>query len=221
MIDIPASSFVQGCIFFGDEGCPFDAMPNESISLSAYRIDRHEVTQEDYEVCVQMGPCTAPAGDYDPAGAPRIPVANVTHGQAAAFCGWLGRRLPTESEWERAARGTDQRTYPWGEDTPSCVRAQKDGCDGDRINVESLPEGRSPVLAFDMAGNVSEWVADWYNPAYYPTADNVDPPGPASGTERVVRGGSQASGDDDLTTWRRDRARPDETDENRGFRCAQ
>jgi formylglycine-generating enzyme required for sulfatase activity len=222
MISVPASSFVQGCTpFVGEDNCPLDAAPSESISLSAYRIDQFEVSQGNYAFCVAAGICTEPSGDYDPTGTPTLPVVQVSYSQAATFCDWLGRRLPTESEWERAARGTDQRRYPWGADAPSCTLVQFDGCEGDLLPVGSVTGGNSPIGASDLAGNAAEWVADFYSPTYYPQGPNVDPPGPGSGSDRVVRGGSHRDDAEKLRTFQRERARPDETDGARGFRCAQ
>jgi formylglycine-generating enzyme required for sulfatase activity len=172
MVFVPAGPFLMG-----------DA-PRE-VTLDAFRIDRTEVTQGDYDQCVAAGICTAvnTFGDAIKLPPPLHPVVHVSSSDAATYCAWLGKRLPTEAEWEKAARGVDGRTYPWGEAPPSCELAmfarwtlEPDGqggrtevCgDGNPYTsthpVGSHPAGASPYGALDMAGNVSEWTADKEGP---------------------------------------------------------
>jgi formylglycine-generating enzyme required for sulfatase activity len=197
---------------------PGDA-PYRAVTLSRYDIDPAEVSRWAYFGCVQAGRCSIPApsidsldiidlGDY--------PVVGVTWDQAAAYCAYMGRRLPTEAEWERAARGDDGRTWPWGEQAPDCGRANYGPCARPPARVYSMREGAHPMGTLHMADNVAEWVADWYAEP----AGTVDPQGPASGTARVVRGGSYLSEAHQLRTWYRAAALPGAASATIGFRCA-
>ena len=159
MVFVPAGHFIMGCVKKIERRCDHDEMPPRTVYLDAYFIDTYEVTNLEYAQCVAAGGCTRPfpREDFDH---PKQPVGGVTWFQAASYCSWVGKRLPTEAEWEKAARSTDARTYPWGNEYPDCTKAifyydRQDGCGTYRTwNVGSKPAGVSPYGAHDMAGNV-------------------------------------------------------------------
>lgn len=177
-----------------------DELPVHDVRLDAFWLDQLEVTNAMYLLCVQAGACSPPA-DWASDRRPSYfnteefkdyPVVHVTWQQAAAYCTWAGRRLPTEAEWERAARGDDFRNFPWGDDPPSAAYANFDRLVRDTSRVGSYPSGASPFGALDMAGNVWEWVADYYAIEYYKGSPGVNPLGPETSSTnlRVIRGGS-------------------------------
>jgi formylglycine-generating enzyme required for sulfatase activity len=186
MAYVPAGEFIMG----SDEGGS-DERPVHTVYLDAFYIDKTEVTNAQYRKCVEAGGCDTPVKTtyYDNADYSQHPVVYVSWNDADDYCRWAGKRLPTEAEWEKAARGTDGRTYPWGEGI-DCDHAQYGGCGGGTAPVGSKPKGASPYSALDMAGNVWEWVADWYDSDYYSQSPGRNPPGPDSGVGRVLRGGS-------------------------------
>lgn len=188
-VRVPAGTFVMGCSD-RDPRCEADELPAHEVLVAEFLIDRDEVDQASYDGCVQAGACDLPAGDYDPTVTGDLPVIYVTWEQADAFCTWAGLRLPTEAEWERAARGDDGRIYPWGDAEPDCAHANGFGCGNTLQPAGGRPRGASPFGARDMAGNVMEWVADWYDASYYATSPTADPRGPGSGIARIKRGGS-------------------------------
>jgi formylglycine-generating enzyme required for sulfatase activity len=186
MVYVTAGEFIMG----SDEGGS-NEQPVHAVYLDAFYIDKTEVTNVQYRACVEAGACDPPGKTtyYDNAEYAQHPVVFVSWNDADAYCRWAGKRLPTEAEWEKAARGTDGRTYPWGEGI-DCDHAQYSGCGGGTVPVGSKPKGVSPYGALDMAGNVWEWVVDWYDSGYYSRSPGRNPPGPDSGWYRVLRGGS-------------------------------
>jgi formylglycine-generating enzyme required for sulfatase activity len=219
LVPVPAGPFAMGCDDKLDTACTEAEKPPRSVTLAAFEIDRTEVTQGAYTACLLAKACTPPSCDWSCAKT-SFPAACVTWQQASSYCTWAGKRLPTEAEWEKAARGADGRKYPWGNQDPDCTLVNMAGC-GDRADaVGSHPTGQSPYGALDMAGNVVELVEDFYDESYYESAPASDPKGPASGSRYVGRGGGYAS----VATWQRASSRDwyDATDASKplGFRCA-
>jgi formylglycine-generating enzyme len=222
MVSVPEGSFMMGCAV-GD-ACDGDESPQHEVTLSTFDIDETEVTQGQYWQCVEDGPCTAPSCDYTPCGGgegtPDRPVVCVTHEQAVVFCAWSGKMLPTEAQWEKAARGGDGRMYPWGDGAPTCDLANGTGCGEAAQNVGSHPSGASPYGALDMSGNVVEWVSDIYDAGYYAASPPADPAGPAEGEQLVGRGGGYKSDSHFLRASDRDIYIPEDSFKSFGFRCA-
>jgi serine/threonine-protein kinase len=157
---------------------------------------------------------------YGDAAYDNYPVININWDQANAFCVWAGKRLPTEAEWEKAARGSsDTRKYPWGDAAPDSTLVNYNDNVGDTTAVGSYPAGASPYGVMDMAGNVWEWVNDWWQEDYYSVSPSSNPQGPATGYGRVLRGGSWGYGDLSVRSTYRDNVRPVYWDINGGFRC--
>jgi formylglycine-generating enzyme required for sulfatase activity len=213
---VPAGNFWMGCNVEVDDDCDSDESPYHKVYVDAFEVYTTEVTVYAYDACVTAGQCDAPVCAQD--GGDR-PVVCVDWFDADSYCGWAGKRLCTEAEWEKAARGTDGRTYPWGNEAPTCELAVMNGCPGTAQPVGSKPVGASPYGALDMAGNVWEWVADWYDRSYYLSSPAGNPTGPASGSNRVVRGGSFDSGADNLRASNRHDDVPSFTYGILGFRC--
>jgi eukaryotic-like serine/threonine-protein kinase len=192
-----------------------DESPSHPVYLDAFWIDQTEVTNAMYSRCVKAGKCTSSG-----AGSDSYPAVNVSWFDASHYCAWAGRRLPTEAEWEKAARGTDGRTFPWGNSAPSCSLANFASCAGSAAVVGSYPEGASPYGAMDMAGNVWEWVADWFDGGYYSHSPQSNPKGPDLVTKRSMRGGSWINPAGFIRVTGRGYYKPDSKFHAIGFRCA-
>jgi formylglycine-generating enzyme required for sulfatase activity len=218
MVRILGGPFIMGG---GDEA---DEQPRRTVVLSAFFIDRDEVTRGEYLRCVRAGACKPATGgvEHDEA-ISRVPVTHVSWFDADAYCRFVGKRLPTEAEWERAARGTDGRVYPWG-DAPDCARGNWGNYDGEgacpRNPGRPVEVGRYGGEIHDLAGNVWEWVADWYDAGYYRHAPSTNPLGPRRGERRVVRGGACCSMFGLPRASNRLAFPPDYRDDDLGFRCA-
>jgi formylglycine-generating enzyme required for sulfatase activity len=219
-VAVPAGTFKMGCVPEVDTECQEDEKPSHEVNLGAFEIDKTEVTLAQYFACVKDGKCTYPKCDWDPCIYPDIPIACVKYAQAEAYCGFVGKRLPTEAEWEKAARGTDGRKYPWGNAPIDCNLANREGCGGLPWMVGSHPDNAGPYGALDMAGNVVEWCKDFYDPTFYATSSTENPSGPAAGDNYVGRGGSYLSADVWQRTSARDLYEPTYTRESMGIRCA-
>ena len=198
-----------------------DEVPVHVVSLDAYYIDKYEVTNALYKVCEIAGACYEPhdISNYASSQYADHPVLYVDWNMAKTYCEWRSAQLPTEAQWEKAARGTDGRTYPWGEGI-DCSKANYLSCSGSTSSVLTHQSGISPYGVYDMAGNVWEWVADWYSENYYGTSATENPTGPDSGTQRVLRSGAWNVGPDVVRTSLRNAKSPSAFDNDIGFRCA-
>lgn len=243
MVLIPGGSFMMGGDVYAAE------KPAHQVTISSFYMDQYEVSNALYKACVDANGCTAPAYDgsftyrdyYGNPNFDRFPVISVSWDQAKTYCIWRGpstslehsTRLPTEAEWEYAARGPssgsgDGRTYPWGEGLDaSRANYQSDGDTWYPTAIDSYPAGKSPFGLYNMAGNVWEWVNDWYDSDYYQRSPLSDPQGPSTGQYRVVRGGGWGSfglivGRDayDLRSATRSFLPPNSWENVVGFRCA-
>jgi formylglycine-generating enzyme required for sulfatase activity len=222
MAVVPAGEFTMGSVM-GDA----DEHPVRRVYVDAFSMDRYQVSVGQYAKFLEATSQSAPP-DWSIMNKSRHqnrPVVNVDWADADAYCTWAGKRLPTEAEWEKAARGADGRTYPWGNELPTGFHAnmRKDKWSDHYVlsPVGMYEEGKSPYGIYDMAGNVWEWVSDWYDPDYYMSSPSKNPRGPLRGESKVIRGGSWGSGPKDLRSSDRDTHVPSARGLGTGFRCAQ
>jgi formylglycine-generating enzyme required for sulfatase activity len=236
-VPVPAGEFEMGAEGGAAEA---DEAPKHKVTLDAYLIGKYEVTNKQYHMFVKATGhrlpqnCCEPKytswkGDAPIEGTAELPIINVSWDDAVAFCKWVGGRLPTEAEWEKAARGTDGRLYPWGNESP--MSGNRANFSFEPISVWEGPaslakkdqyeHGKSPYGAYEMAGNVWEWTGDWYDEAYYKTSPAKNPTGPANGKARVLRGGSWRNNVDTLRASNRNgKHLPEERRVYLGIRCA-
>jgi formylglycine-generating enzyme required for sulfatase activity len=239
IIDASTALVPSGEFWMGSDAGDVDERPRRRVYLDAFEIDMYEVTNIQFQRFVlttghnppQRWPrrytAFVPEHDADwhgtdyPAGEALFPVVGVNWDDANAYCVWVGKRLPTEAEWEKAARGTDGRVYPWGDRWEPGRANSAQTAAGYTRPVGSHPEGASMYGPLDMAGNAWEWVADLYDRQYYTYASDHNPPGPPSGTgERILRGGAWDSPPDHLRTSYRNATHCFAPNLRAGFRCA-
>jgi formylglycine-generating enzyme required for sulfatase activity len=213
---IPPGEFTMGSAD-EDELADDDEKPVHTVEVDGFWIMQSEVTNAQYGRCVEAGACTPPANDrWNDAMYAEHPVTGVDWRQASAYAAWAGGRLPTDAEWEKACRGTDGRIYPWGDEPPNIERLNSyPSTISDTIPVRSYPPGANGL--YDMAGNVWEWTADWYDETYYAQSPTANPQGPESGEWRTLRGGSWNYYDNYVRCAVRFRVEPGFRDGNAGF----
>jgi len=219
---VPEGEFIMGTTHDHD----FPDSPEHTVYLDAYWVDKVEVTNSMYLKCLQAEGCTTPVSDnifYTNWIYRDHPIVYVTWSQADTYCQWAGRRLPTEAEWERAARGTDRRLYPWGGGQQPNPRLANfsDALIQESVSSFRYPLGASPYGVLNMAGNVREWVADWFDPNYYTYSPYENPLGPETGIERSLRSASYNEDGREIMITNRFNHDPESAGLSRGFRCAQ
>jgi len=247
MVVVPSGAFWMGCNT-ANESCAAAAKPQHNVAVSGFWIDVDEVSVDDYAKCMTAGKCDAPNPhnaafgtliwcNYKRSGAAQHPVNCVDWNQAATYCSWAGKRLPTEAEWEKAARGgcetlpgldckLSARKYPWGSAAPTCSHAVMTGTDaacanGGTAAVGGRDKGKSPYGVRDMLGNVAEWTSDWYDVGYYAKSPKSDPLGPSSTGKKAFRGGAWSYVPAVLrASMRFNFAVPNHRAATIGFRCA-
>ena len=226
MVIIPAGTFIRGS---SPENGRLDEQPKRKIHIDTFAIDKYEVSNSRYIEFLDETLHKPPFNVYGQGllttekGISDLPVVQVTWHDAVDYCFWAGKRLPTEAEWEKAARGNDNRLYPWGNEPPTPDRAQFDGeWDGKKTlkRVDSMPKGQSSSGVFQLSGNVREWTQDWYDADYYANSPDRNPRGPNTGILKVIRGGSWRSFDSDLRVASRGKGGFALKTHGIGFRCA-
>jgi formylglycine-generating enzyme required for sulfatase activity len=230
MVEIPAGCFVLGCDAKKGGNCFHEEGPAVRVCLDAFSIDRTEVKVSDYERCVAEGACPArgAGGGCSATSRGDLPASCVSWLGADAYCRWAGKRLPTEAEWERAARGPSSRVHAWGEVDPTCDLAVYAACGTKAAEPPcSKPAGNSADGLCDMAGNLWEWVSDWFQERRRVAGDARNPAGPCDGrspckraTHRTFKGGGYEGVSDGLRASFRHHAAPDARLPFLGFRCA-
>lgn len=226
MVKIPSGSFIRGS---HENAGRADERPRRTIHVDTFLIDKHEVTNAQYLNFIAATGHKEPLNVYGDGSlfqvkdVARLPVVQVTWHDAADYCQWVGKRLPSEAEWEKAARGPDGRRYPWGDEVPSSQRVNfnREWIAARTLRpVGALPGGASPYGVHEMSGNVREWVQDWYDQDYYHVAPDRNPKGPKTGLLKVIRGGSWHSFEPDIRTAARGKGGFALKTHGIGFRCA-
>jgi len=215
LVAVPAGEFIMG------NNGPDNLV--HTVMLKSYWVYSTTVTNQQYNLCVVLDKCSPPnpgdnKGYIDPSRM-NDPVVGVSYDQAADYCDFVNARLPTEAEWEKAARGPDGNIYPWGDTTPSCDLLNFNNCVGKTTNVVSYLNSASYYGGLDFAGNTFEWVADWYDPQYYNNSPTENPPGPETGNTRSVRSSGYASSLDEIPLSNRYFSNPEDHRQDLGFRC--
>lgn len=219
-IRIPEGEFVMG----SNNGVGAVQYPAHKVYLDAYWIDQITVTNSMYASCVKSGKCRSPARYNNSYSDPKYtdyPVVYVTWFDAGDYCAWEAGRLPTEAEWEKAARGVQELRYPWGSGEPDNTLLNFNSFYNGLTSAYDFMAGASPYGLLNMAGNARQWVSDWYDPKYYLVSPYKNPQGPALGLNRSLRGGGDFDKANQVQTFYRDSHDPTSPGENRGFRCVQ
>lgn len=198
--------------------------PEHTVILSDFWIYSTEVTNYQYSLCIDQGRCAPPDQsdnpEYQSFNGLNKPVVGVVYEQARAYCSFMNAELPTEAQWEKAARGAEGRPFPWGDEDPSCDLLNINNCLKHTTDVTANPDGAGFYGALNMAGNVYEWVADWYDPVYYESSPPGDPLGPETGRVRVIRSSGFRSSADQSLVYARSFGSPMDHRPDLGFRCA-
>lgn len=215
LVAVPGGPFIMGYNFADN--------PEREISVGDFWIYSTKVTNDQYAFCVQLGKCAPPIPENSPTYGDtrfvKFPVTGVTHAQATDYCSFVHGRLPTEAEWEKTARGPQGNLFPWGNGGPNCSLLNYKYCVSKTTWVNEYKDGVSYYSAFDMSGNIREWVADWYSPTYNVESPVPDPLGPELGEKRSVRGSSYQDSADPSISAHRFSLDPKETLPDLGFRC--
>jgi formylglycine-generating enzyme required for sulfatase activity len=215
LVAVPGGPFVMGYSYADN--------PERDVTVGDFWIYSTEVTNQQYALCVNAGKCTPPDLEDNPEFTNyrfvSNPVVGVNHTQAAEYCTFVHGRLPTEAEWEKAARGPEGNIFPWGDNSPVCDLLNYNFCKGKKVDIRSYPDGVSYYGLFDMSGNIREWVADWYKNDYFKDSEDTDPLGPELGQKRSVRSSSFADSADFAISAHRFSLVPEESLPDLGFRC--